>query len=81
MVEPRPEYCLIGCARVSTVGQTLDSQLGQLRAAGCGSRNIYREKATGVRPDRRELNRMLAKLVPGEFAAPRHVPLWSRSLP
>jgi hypothetical protein len=38
----------------------------QLRAAGCGSRNIYREKATGARPDRRELNRMLGKLAPGD---------------
>jgi hypothetical protein len=33
--------------RVSTYGQTLDSQLEQLRAAGCSSRNIYREKVTG----------------------------------
>jgi DNA invertase Pin-like site-specific DNA recombinase len=64
MVEIRPEKRLIGCARVSTVGQTLDSQLEQLRAAGCDSRNIYKEKATGARPDRRELNRMLGKLAP-----------------
>jgi DNA invertase Pin-like site-specific DNA recombinase len=27
---------------------------------------IYREKATGARPDRRELNRMLGKLAPGD---------------
>jgi DNA invertase Pin-like site-specific DNA recombinase len=48
------------------VGQTLDSQLEQLRAAGCSSRNIYWEKVTGARPDRRELNRMLGKLAPGD---------------
>ena len=48
------------------MGQTLDSQLEQLRNAGCSSRNIYREKATGARPDRRELNRMLGKLAPGD---------------
>jgi DNA invertase Pin-like site-specific DNA recombinase len=66
MVETHPEKRLIGYARVSTVGQTLDSQLEQLRAAGCGSRNIYREKVTGARPDRRELNRMLGKLSPGD---------------
>jgi DNA invertase Pin-like site-specific DNA recombinase len=48
------------------VRQTLDSQLEQLRAAGCRSRNIYKEKVTGARPDRRELNRMLDKLAPGD---------------
>jgi resolvase-like protein len=66
MVETHPEKRLIGYARVGTVGQTLDSQLEQLRAAGCVSRSIYREKATGARPDRRELNRMLGKLGPGD---------------
>jgi hypothetical protein len=29
--------------------------------------NIYREKATGARPDRRELNRMLGKLAPATW--------------
>src|SRR5271169_667242 len=66
MVETHPEKRLIGYARVSTVGQTLDSQLEQLRKAGCSSRNIYREKVTGARADRRELNRMLGKLGPGD---------------
>ena len=58
MIETHPEKRLIGYARVSTYGQTLDSQLEQLRAAGCSSRNIYREKVTGARPNRRELNRL-----------------------
>src|SRR6516165_9292536 len=49
MVETHPEKRLIGWARVSTYGQTLDSQLERLHAAGCGSRNIYREKETGAR--------------------------------
>jgi DNA invertase Pin-like site-specific DNA recombinase len=62
MVETHPEKRLIGYARVSTHGQTLDSQLKQLLAAGCGSRNIYREK--GAWADQRELNRMLGKLAP-----------------
>jgi DNA invertase Pin-like site-specific DNA recombinase len=46
--EPLPENRRVGYARVSTYGQTLDAQLEQLRAAGCSSRNIYREKVTGA---------------------------------
>src|SRR4051812_33292067 len=49
MTETHPEKRLIGYARVSTYGQSLDSQLEQLRAAGCSNRNIYREKVTGAR--------------------------------
>jgi hypothetical protein len=48
MTEANPQKRLIGYAHVGTYGQTLDAQLEQLRAAGCGSRNIYREKATGA---------------------------------
>src|SRR6201986_2415100 len=79
MTETYPEKRLIGYARVSTYGQTLDSQLEQLRAAGCGSRNIYREKVTGARADRRELNRMLAKLVPGDVVTVTRIDRLARS--
>ena len=41
--ERPPEKRRFGYARVSTYGQTLDSQLEQLRAAGCTAK-IYREK-------------------------------------
>jgi DNA invertase Pin-like site-specific DNA recombinase len=61
MTETHPEKRLIGYARVSTVGQTLDSQLEQLRAAGCTAK-IYREKVTGAHNDRRELLKMLATI-------------------
>jgi hypothetical protein len=66
MTETHPQKRLIGDARVSTYGQTLDSQLEQLRGAGCSSRNIYKEKVTGARPDRRELLRMLERLASGD---------------
>jgi len=79
MVETHPEKRLIGYARVSTYGQTLDSQLEQLRKAGCSSRIIYREKATGARADRRELNRMLGKLGPGDVVTVTRIDRLARS--
>ena len=79
MVETHLEKRLIGYARVSTYGQTLDSQLEQLRAAGCSSRNIYRERVTGARADRRELNRMLGKLAPGDVVTVTRIDRLARS--
>ena len=79
MTETHPEKRLIGYARVSTYGQTLDSQLEQLRKAGCASRNIYREKVTGARADRRELNRMLGKLAPGDVVTVTRIDRLARS--
>src|ERR1700751_3139396 len=74
-LEKRP----LGYARVSTYGQTLDSQLEQLRKAGCNSRNIDREKVTGARADRRELNRMLGKLAPGDVVTVTRIDRLARS--
>lgn len=55
---------LIGYARVSTSGQTLDVQLDQLGKAGCAC--IYCEKASGAKADRRELLRLLGELQAGD---------------
>jgi DNA invertase Pin-like site-specific DNA recombinase len=79
MVETHPEKRLIGYARVSTYGQTLDSQLDQLRAAGCSNRNIYREKVTGAQSDRRQLLRMLGKLAPGDVVTVTRIDRLARS--
>jgi len=54
----------LGYARVSTFGQTLEAQLEQLSAAGCD--RVYREKASGARADRQELNRLLKALGPDD---------------
>src|SRR3954464_9383735 len=79
MTETDPEKRLIGYARVSTYGQTLDTQLEQLRTAGCSSRNIYREKVTGARADRRELLRMLDRLTPGDVVTVTRIDRLARS--
>jgi DNA invertase Pin-like site-specific DNA recombinase len=47
MTEMQPQNRRLGYARVSTYGQTLDTQLEQLRADGCA--RIFREKVTGAR--------------------------------
>jgi DNA invertase Pin-like site-specific DNA recombinase len=79
MNETHLEKRCFGYARLSTYGQTLDSQLEQLRKAGCSSRNIYREKVTGARPERRELNRMLNKLAPGDVVTVTRIDRLARS--
>src|SRR3954453_19597715 len=74
-----PKKRLIGYAPVSTSGQPLDTQLEQLRAAGCASRNIYREKVTGARADRRELLRMLDRLTLGDVVTVTRIDRLARS--
>src|SRR5271157_4908329 len=76
--EPPPENRRLGYARVSTVGQTLDSQLEQLRAAGCTAK-IYREKVTGAHNDRRELLKMLKHLAPGDVVTVTRIDRLARS--
>src|SRR3954471_21697735 len=79
MTETDLENRLIGYARVSTYGQTLDTQLEQLHTAGCSSRNIYREKVTGARADRRELLRMLDCLTFGDVVTVTRIDRLARS--
>ena len=79
MTVTHPEKRLIGYARVSTYGQTLDAQLDQLRAAGCISRNIYREKVTGAHSDRRQLLKMLDGLDAGDVVTVTRIDRLARS--
>src|SRR5438105_14059838 len=78
MTESQPRNRRFGYARVSTVGQTLDSQLEQLRAAGCTAK-IYREKVTGAHNDRRELLKMLKALAPGDVVTVTRIDRLARS--
>ena len=55
---------IIGYARVSTDGQSLDSQNTALKAAGAA--RIYRETASGAKAGRRELGRALKSLTAGD---------------
>jgi DNA invertase Pin-like site-specific DNA recombinase len=59
---------------VSIYGQTLDAQFDQLRKAGCTE--IYREKATGARPNRRE---PLKALAPGDVVMVTRIDRLARS--
>jgi DNA invertase Pin-like site-specific DNA recombinase len=68
---------VIGCARVSTVGQTLDAQLDQLKAQGCA--RIYREKVSGAKADRRQLPRMLASIEAGDVVTVTRIDRLARS--
>ena len=53
-----------GYARVSTVDQSLDAQLAELKTAGCTK--IFREKVTAKHRDRAQLERMLKALTEGD---------------
>ncbi|TDT99126.1 DNA invertase Pin-like site-specific DNA recombinase [Azorhizobium sp. AG788] len=55
---------MIGYARVSTDGQTLDSQIEILRTAGC--ERIFSETASGAKTERRELRKCIAALKPSD---------------
>ena len=66
-----------GYARVSTVGQSLETQLHGLKAAGC--QRIFREKVSGARADRRELNRLLGALAAGDVVVVTRIDRLARS--
>jgi DNA invertase Pin-like site-specific DNA recombinase len=69
---------LIGYARVSTDNQETAAQVAALRSAGC--ERIYREKASGGRWDRPELQRILAQLRNGDVLVVWKLDRLSRSL-
>ena len=72
-----PAPHLLGYARVSTVGQTLEAQLEQLAAAGCAT--IYREKVSGAQANRKELNRLLKAMRRGDVLVVTRIDRLARS--
>ncbi len=67
--------------RVSTDEQDMTRQeaiVAGARAAGYYVAAVYREKASGARPDRRELLRMIADLQPGEVVVAEKIDRISR---
>jgi DNA invertase Pin-like site-specific DNA recombinase len=69
---------LIGYARVSTNEQDTTVQFSALKAAGC--ERIFREKATGGRWNRPELQRLLDHLRKGDVLVVWKLDRLSRSL-
>jgi DNA invertase Pin-like site-specific DNA recombinase len=55
---------IIGYARVSTDGQTLDAQQAALREAGC--EKVFAEKVSGAKIDRAALAKAIAALTAGD---------------
>lgn len=69
----------IGYARVSSVGQNLESHTDALQQAGCGK--ILSEKMTGSRMDRSARDRALEYVPPGDAIVVTELGRMARSLP
>jgi DNA invertase Pin-like site-specific DNA recombinase len=57
-------FMKFGYARVSKKDQSLDIQIQKLRSFGCDE--IFQEKISGVKEDRKELNTLIGKLRAGD---------------
>jgi len=68
---------IYGCARVSTDGQSLDTQVKQLRAAG--AQKVFRETASGAQTDRPQLRRALSQLTEGDVLSVTRLDRLARS--
>lgn len=68
----------IGYARVSTSGQNLDSQLDDLKRAGCSK--VFADRVSGVKESRPEWNKLLEYLRHGDTLVITELSRMSRSL-
>jgi DNA invertase Pin-like site-specific DNA recombinase len=69
---------IIGYARVSTDGQSLDAQTDALKAAGAGK--LFADKISGSKRERPELDRMLDQLRDGDVVTVTKYDRLARSL-
>lgn len=73
-----PSSHKIGYARVSTVGQNLDSQIDALRQSGCDK--IFSDKVSGVTVSRPEWDKVNEYLRPGDVLVVTELSRMTRSL-
>ena len=67
-----------GYARVSTDGQSVDTQVRQLTKAGC--QKVFREVASGAKTDRAQLRRLLDQLEAGDVVTVTRLDRLARSI-
>ena len=67
-----------GYARVSSIGQNLDSQIDALKAAGC--KKIFTDKMTGSRMDRPGWDQLMEYVRPGDVMVVAELSRMTRSL-
>jgi len=72
------QLMLVGYARVSTVEQNLDLQVEALKKAGCGK--IFKERSSGVREERPELQSAFQFMRKGDVLAVWRLDRLGRSL-
>jgi DNA invertase Pin-like site-specific DNA recombinase len=68
----------VGYARVSSIGQSLDSQIDALKAAGC--KKIFTDKMTGSRMDRPGWDQLMEYVRPGDVLVVAELSRMTRSL-
>jgi DNA invertase Pin-like site-specific DNA recombinase len=79
--DPRPAEApmhRVGYARVSSVGQNLDSQMDALQKARCG--RIFSDKMTGSRMDRPGWDKLMEYVRPGDTLVVAELSRMTRSL-
>ena len=76
LTKPMPPR--IGYARVSSVGQNLDSQLDALQKAGC--KKVFTDKMTGSRMDRPGWDHLMDYIRPGDALVVTELSRMTRSL-